>query len=155
MIDTLNQVLFAKASATVHAVPPETPAVEAAAIMRDLGIGALLVVEEDRPVGIVTERDMMTRVVAGRRDPDGTLVGEVMTANPLCVSPRTAVADAMALVSEKRIRHLPVVDEGRVVGLISSRDLMDWVIRDQKRSIETLSDAVKTVSRGRVMVGVR
>jgi CBS domain-containing protein len=156
MMDTLNQVLYAKASSTVYAVPPETPAAEAAVIMREMGIGALLVTEADRLVGIVTERDLMTKVVADRRDCDGTLVGEVMTGDPMCVAPTTPVGDAMAIVSEKRIRHLPVVDEdARVVGLISSRDLMDWVIRDQKRSIDSLSHAVKNVTRAKAMVGLR
>lgn len=156
MKDTLNQILFNKALSLVYAVPPETPAAEAAIIMREIDIGALLVTERERLVGIVTERDVMARIVADRRDPDETRVGEVMTGDPLCVAPHTPVEDAMAIISERRIRHLPVVDEdGRVVGLISSRDLMDWVIRDQKRSIDSLNQAVQRVTRGKAMVGLR
>jgi CBS domain-containing protein len=156
MKDTLNQILFTKSLSLVYAVPPETPAAEAAIIMREIDIGALLVTERERLVGIVTERDVMARVVADRRDPDDTCVGEVMTADPMCVAPHTPVEDAMTIVSERRIRHLPVVDDdSRVVGLISSRDLMDWVIRDQRRSIDSLSQAVQRVTRGKAMVGLR
>ena len=155
MIDTLNQVLFAKASTMVYAVPPETPAAEAAMIMRDMGIGALLVTNENRLIGIVTERDIMTRLVAERRDPDSTRVRQVMTDAPLCVPPHMPVRDAMAIVSDKHIRHLPVVDDEQIVGLISSRDLMSWVIRDQARSIDTLSSAIKNVTRGKAMLGLR
>ena len=155
MIDTLNQILFAKASTTVYAVPPETPAAEAAVIMREMAIGALLVTDENRLIGIVTERDIMTRVVADRRDPQATRVRQVMTDDPLCVPPHMPVHDAMAIVADRHIRHLPVVDDERIVGLISSRDLMNWVIRDQARSIDTLSNALRNVTRGRAMLGLR
>ena len=155
MLDTVNQVLFTKTSTVIYAVPPQTPVTEAALIMREIGIGALLVTDVDRLVGIVTERDIMTKVVADRRDPDETRIRHVMTEAPVYIPPHMPVRDAIALISDRHIRHLPVVDDDRVVGLLSSRDLMDWVIRDQARDIDSLNAAIRTVTRGKVMLGMR
>jgi CBS domain-containing protein len=87
--------------------------------------GAVLVVERDRLVGIFTERDVAFRVVAAGLDPDATTLREVMTRRPLTIGPEQPFGYALALMHEKGFRHLPVLDRGKVVGLVSARSAMD------------------------------
>ncbi|HYH19156.1 MAG TPA: CBS domain-containing protein [Azospirillum sp.] len=96
---------------------------EAARIMAERRIAAVLVTEGRRLVGIFTERDLTTRVVAAGRDPDTTRLSEVMTANPDTLGPDAAAGVALALMERHRYRHLPVVRDGEVVGIVSIRDL--------------------------------
>ena len=125
-------------SAAVHSVRPDVSVTECVRRMNELKIGAMLVMEGDRLAGIFTERDAMTRVLGGGLDPTQTLVSEVMSSNPVCVDPSTTLEDARALVTTKRIRHLPVVDQGKVVGMVSSGDLTHWLVRDQSVRIGDL-----------------
>ena len=122
-------------SAVVHSVPPGISVTECVRRMNELKIGAMLVMEDDRLAGIFTERDAMTRVLGGGLDPTDTLVSEVMSPDPVCVTPSTTLEEARALVTTKRIRHLPVVDDGKVVGMVSSGDLTHWLVRDQSIQI--------------------
>lgn len=122
----------------VHTVPPETTVAAAVAAMNRARIGALVVVEAERPLGIFTERDVLVRVVDGGRDPAATQVGEVMTAPVVAIDPRTTVGEAMVLVTEKRCRHLPVLEEGRLAGMISIGDLTRWLVRGQQHRIDEL-----------------
>ena len=122
-------------SAVVYSVPPGISVTECVRRMNELKIGAMLVMEGDRLVGIFTERDAMTRVLGGGLDPTDTLVSEVMSPDPVCVTPSTTLEEARALVTTKRIRHLPVVDDGKVVGMVSSGDLTHWLVRDQSIQI--------------------
>ena len=122
-------------SAVVHSVPPGISVTECVRRMNELKIGAMLVMEGDRLAGIFTERDAMTRVLGGGLDPTDTLVSEVMSPDPVCVTPSTTLEEARALVTTKRIRHLPVVDDGKVVGMVSSGDLTHWLVRDQSIQI--------------------
>jgi CBS domain-containing protein len=126
----------------VVTVSPETAVLGAVQQMNDRRIGALLVVERGRPVGIFTERDVLVRVVAAGLDPRTTPVGEVMTRNPVVIRSDATVSQAMVVITEKRCRHLPVLDGGRLCGLISIGDLTSWVVRDQQRTIEDLHDYV-------------
>lgn len=122
-------------SAVVHSVPPGISVTECVRRMNQLKIGAMLVMEGDRLAGIFTERDAMTRVLGGGLDPTDTLVSKVMSPDPVCVTPSTTLEEARALVTTKRIRHLPVVDDGKVVGMVSSGDLTHWLVRDQSIQI--------------------
>lgn len=97
----------------------------AAKLMRSKGIGALLVVDEDRLVGIFTERDALFRVLAQGLDPDMTTLREVMTADPITLGPERTYGHALIVMHENGFRHIPVVEDGKVVGIISSRDAMD------------------------------
>ncbi len=106
----------------VTAVPSETLAA-AAARMQEHGVGSVVVVDGDRPIGILTERDMIRFGAAGA-DSSGTKVSEWMTGDPDCVGPDLGVQEAFASLSEHGYRHIPVVDDGRLVGLVSMRDLM-------------------------------
>jgi len=95
---------------------------EAARFMQHRNVGAVLVMEGDRLVGIFTERDMVGRVVADGLDPDITPLSQVMTANPVTVPPGELAPNALRMMDERGFRHLPVVDQGRVVGIVSRRD---------------------------------
>ena len=123
--------LMEERSAEVHSVPPDVSVTEFVRQMSDLKIGAMLVMEGERLVGIFTERDAMTRVLGDGLDPTHTSVSEVMSLDPVCVTSSNTLEEARALVTTKRIRHLPVVDDGKVVGMVSSGDLTHWLVRDQ------------------------
>jgi CBS domain-containing protein len=86
-----------------------------------------------------TERDVLVRVVAADRDPLSTTVSDVMTRKPVCVTPAMSVREAMLLITEKRFRHLPVTEDGRLCGVVSSGDLTRWSVRDQKHQIDHLN----------------
>jgi len=104
---------------------PDTKVSEAAALMQEGQVGAVLVVEEGRLVGIFTERDAVYRVMAAGRDPRGTLLREVMTPDPLTVAPEETFGYALLLMHEKGFRHAPVVVDGRPIGVVSARHALD------------------------------
>ena len=137
MQDTLSAVLAAKGS-SVFFVAPEIPVLDAVRKMNQEHIGALLVCESNELVGIFTERDVLTRVVDAGRDPGSTRVVDVMTSEVETVRSSTGVQDAMALISERRFRHLPVIDDGELLGVVSSGDLTRWVSRNQEGHIKDL-----------------
>jgi len=132
------RTLLKKKGPTMHSVPPDATVLDAVRKMNRERIGALLVMNGDDLVGIFTERDVLTRVVDRARDPATTRVAEVMTSNPVVVTAAATVNEAMAVVSEKRCRHLPVVEEGRLVGLVSAGDLTHWVTRNHEYHIQDL-----------------
>lgn len=118
--------------------------------MHDKSIGALPVIDDDKVVGIFTERDALYRVIHGKLDPASTPVSAVMTKDPECLAPEVTVIDAMRTVNEKRFRHLPLVQDGKLVGLVSSGDLNRWLvdkqqaeISEQKAEIGELNQSVK------------
>jgi CBS domain-containing protein len=127
----------------VEAVAPQTTIAQAVARMNERRIGSLLVMDGDRLVGIFTERDVLTRVVPQQLDPRRTPVGEVMSRNPVTISPTRTVEEAMMAMTDTRHRHLPVVQGGKVVGLVSIGDVTRWMVRDQQRTIEDLTDYVQ------------
>lgn len=129
----------------VHAVSPWATVATAVHEMNAARIGALVVLEEERLLGIFTERDVLVRIVAAGLDPAATPVGEVMTREVVTIRPDTRVEEAMQLVSRRRCRHLPVVDGGRLVGLVSSGDLTEWLVRHHEAEI---SDLVGYVTHG-------
>lgn len=127
----------------VETVNPQASVGEAVARMNQRRIGSILVMDGERLVGIFTERDVLTRVVPQQLDPQRTPVGEVMTRNPISIAPTRTVQEAMMVMTDTRHRHLPVVQGGKVVGLISMGDLTRWMVRDQQRTIEDLTDYVR------------
>jgi CBS domain-containing protein len=135
--DTLSAVLAAKGS-SVYSVAPEVRVLDAVRKMNQEHIGALLVCESNELVGIFTERDVLTRVVDAGRDPGATKVVDVMTSEVETVRSSTGVQDAMALISERRFRHLPIIDDGELLGVVSSGDLTRWVSRNQEGHIKDL-----------------
>lgn len=137
MDDPVSSILDQK-GAEVKTTAPSATVVEAVRAMNRARIGALVVVEGERPVGIFTERDVLVRVVDAGKEPGGTRVADVMTRELAFIRRRTQVAEAMAVMTEKRCRHLPVVEDGRLAGMISIGDLIRWTVRDQRHTIDDL-----------------
>lgn len=108
----------------VATIAPEATALEAARLMNDRRIGALVVVGEGAgPVGILTERDILTRLVAKSRDPASTIVGDLMTEHLITCEPETKLVELRDLMRERRIRHVPVMEDGHLTGMVSIGDL--------------------------------
>jgi len=119
-------------------VTPEKSVLDAIKVLAAEDIGAAVVMSGSRLAGIFSERDYTRKVILKGRSSDTTRVEEIMTPNVVCVSPRTKTRECMALMTEKNIRHLPVLDEGRVIGMISIRDIVGDIIADQDFTIEQL-----------------
>jgi CBS domain-containing protein len=137
MNTSLKKVLEQKGK-HVYVTSPGQTILDAIKTMRDRKVGGLLVVDDGKPVGMFTERDVMTRVVACECNPAETPVSEVMTSNLVAVGPDTTVQQAMAIVTEKRVRHLPVMNGDELLGVVSSGDLTHWVVKSQSYEIENL-----------------
>ena len=134
----LNKI-FEKGEA-IHSVGPDTPVTECVRLMTAGKIGALIVMEGGQLIGIFTERDALNKVLAGGLDPGNTKVSEVMTRDPYCISPTTTVGDAMKLITKRRFRHLPIVENGKVLAVLSSGDLTHWLVKDQVGEVQELVD---------------
>jgi len=139
---TLSQLLDHKGR-QVHAVEPGAPVLEAIRLMAEHHIGALLVMEGDTLRGIVSERDYARKVVLRGRSSADTAVREIMTAPVVTVPPECSVEEAMRRMTDRRIRHLPVVLGGRVTGIVSIGDLVKCVIEDQRNLIEDLQHYIR------------
>ena len=135
---TVAELLRAKPARSVIAVKPEDSVLDAIKLLASENVGAAIVMAGDRLAGIFSERDYTRKVILKGRSSDTTRVEEIMTANVIVVSPRTKARECMALMTEKNIRHLPVVDEGRVIGMVSIRDIVSDIIADQDFTIEQL-----------------
>ncbi len=134
---TIKQLLEYKGNEIIT-ISPESSVYDAIKIMADHHIGSLMVMENDRLLGIITERDYSRKVILkGKSSPD-TAVKDIMSTNVLCTKPDQTVEEAMALMTEKRVRHLPVVENSNVIGIISIGDLVKTIISEQKYIIEQL-----------------
>jgi CBS domain-containing protein len=132
--------LLDETGAKVHSVGPDLSVTECVQRMNEVQIGAMLVMEGDELLGIFTERDAMTRVLGGGLDPSSTKVSAVMSRDPVCISPGTTLDEARTIVTSQRVRHLPVVQDGKVLAMVSSGDLTHWLVRDQASEIRELVD---------------
>jgi CBS domain-containing protein len=135
---TVAELLRTKPTRAIVKVSPEQSVLDAIKVLATENIGAAIVMSGDRLAGIFSERDYTRKVILKGRSSDSTRVEEIMTANVVVVNPRTRTRDCMALMTEKKIRHLPVVDEGRVIGMVSIRDIVSDIIADQDFTIEQL-----------------
>jgi CBS domain-containing protein len=135
---TVAELLRTKPTRPVIKVAPEASVLDAIKVLASENIGAAVVMSGDRLAGIFSERDYTRKVILKGRSSDTTRVEEIMTANVVVVSPRTKTRECMALMTEKNIRHLPVVEEGRVIGMVSIRDIVGDIIADQDFTIEQL-----------------
>ncbi len=122
----------------LHTVPANVSVFDAVQNMNQHRIGAVLVMDGSRLAGIFTERDALTRVIAASLDPKVTPLARVMTQNVLTVTPETTVQQVMDIFAEKRCRHLPVVQDGQLVGLISIGDVSRWVSNSLRAEAESL-----------------
>ena len=131
-------ILKAKGDAIVHTIGPDDSVFDALQRMADKGIGALLVMEGERIVGIVTERDYARKIALKGRTSALTQVRDVMTTSVMFVKPAQTSEECMALMTDNRLRHLPVVKDDKLIGLISIGDLVKDIISEQKFVIEQL-----------------
>jgi len=131
----------------IHSVNPDISVTECVQKMNELDIGAMLVMEDERLIGIFTERDAIKKVLGAGLEPSYTKVSAVMSHNPICVSPATTLEEAMSVISTQRIRHLPVVQDGKVLGMISSGDLTHWLVEDKSGAIRELVDVADSERR--------
>lgn len=123
---------------TLWHVTPDMTVYEALEKLAEHSVGALMVLEGDRLVGVFSERDYTRKITLQGRNSKETKVAEIMTSNVIMVSAETRTRECMLLMSNKRIRHLPVVDGGKVLGMISIRDIMNDIISDHEGTIEEL-----------------
>jgi CBS domain-containing protein len=133
----LSQLLDDKGHA-VHSVAPGASVIDAVRSMADNHVGALLVMENQQLTGIVSERDYARKVILLGRSSATTAVREIMSSPVFTISPDQTVDDAMRLMTERRIRHLPVLRNGKVVGVVSIGDLVKWLIEEQQHTIDDL-----------------
>jgi CBS domain-containing protein len=133
----VRHLLEAKGNA-VYTITPEAPVLDAIRLMAERSVGALLVMRGEALAGIVTERDYARKVILKGHSSRETPVSEIMTPAPASVSPGTTVDECMRLCTELRVRHLPVLDSNRLVGIVSIGDLVKAVIDDQANEIDQL-----------------
>ncbi len=138
---TVAQLLRTKGQ-QVLSVSPDMPVFEALGVMADKNVGALLVVEGERLVGVFSERDYARKVILKGKSSKDTPVQEIMSSHVLYVRPEQTIEDCMALMTDKRVRHLPVMEEGRVVGVISIGDVVKTIIAEQEFIIEQLQNYI-------------
>ena len=135
---TVAQILGSKADPTVHTIEPSASVYEAIGLMADWNIGALVVVERGQVVGIVSERDFARKILLMARSTKDTPLSEIMSSRVMYVQPGQTAQECMALMTENRLRHLPVMDDGRLIGLVSIGDLVKATISEQQFIIEQL-----------------
>jgi len=138
------QEILANKRQQLLSVGPRESALDAAILMNRHKIGSLLVMEDQAVIGIITERDLLQRVLAERRDPARTPVDEVMTSEVLCCHPDTSIDEARTVMKNRRIRHLPVVSsDGRLQGLISIGDLNAFDAHSQELTIHVMTEYIQ------------
>lgn len=137
----VNQILQSKGN-DVWTISPQATVFDALKLMAEHDIGALLVVENDEVVGIFSERDYARKLILQGKSSMNTRVDEIMTREVLCVSPELSVGKCMALMTDKHIRHLPVLEGDRLVGVVSIGDVVKAIITEQQIIIDHLEDYI-------------
>lgn len=141
-MNTVKQVLKVKGN-SVFSVAPETPVYDALTVMAEHEVGAILVLKNERPVGIFSERDYARKVILKGKSSKEITVGELMVKDVFYVSPEDSLDECMVIMTEKRIRHLPVLEENRLIGLISIGDVVKQIISDQEFKIRELEKYIQ------------
>jgi CBS domain-containing protein len=141
MMTTVKLYLQRKGS-EVWSTHPEATVYEALRLMAEKDIGALLVLESGKVVGMFSERDYARKLILQGKSSKGTLVRDIMTSKVVCVSPQHTIEECMAVMTEKRIRHLPVMEADQVMGMISIGDVVKSIISEQEFVIEQLTNYI-------------
>ena len=131
--------ILAKKGSLIVALPPSASVLESARVMSERSVGAVLVIDEGRLVGIFTERDILRRVVAEGRDPANEPLAAVVTRDVLTCTPATPLDECRALMTTRRLRHLPVVGPDGLCGVISSGDVLAFQVAEQQSEIQDLN----------------
>ncbi len=139
----VREILKSKAIKQTYTVQPTTMVLDALKLMSEKEVGALLVLDSKRLVGIVTERDYARKVVLMARSSHTATVSEIMSTDILTVNPDQTIDECMELLTEKRVRHLPVMDEGRLIGLISIGDVVKNIMSEQEDTIQHLEQYIR------------
>jgi len=139
--DTIGTVLAQKGT-DVWSIAPDAMVFQAVEKMAEKGIGALLVMAQGKLLGIVSERDYARKVILKGLSSKQARIDQIMTSPAVSVKPAQTVDDCMALMTERRIRHLPVIDGGKVVGVVSIGDLVKWIISKHEETIQQLEDYI-------------
>jgi CBS domain-containing protein len=142
MMTTATQILKSKPDKSVYSTTPSSSVFDAVKLMAEKNVGALVVMEGGAIVGVVTERDYARKIVLMARSSKETLVREIMTSPVMYVQPDRTSEECMALMTEYRVRHLPVMERGEVIGLVSIGDLVKDVISEQKFIIQQLEQYI-------------
>lgn len=139
--EPVRSILKQKGNA-VYSLPPEASVLEAVALMSEKGAGAIAVMRDGRLEGMISERDYARKVVLCGRSSDRTSIGEIMSSPVITVAPEEPVGECLRLMSGRRIRHLPVVEAGRVLGVVSIGDLVKWIVAMQEEKIQHLESFI-------------
>lgn len=142
MSDTSISTLLEHKGSHIHSVEATVTVAEAVQEMNRHKIGAVLVTRDGELAGIFTERDVLTRVIAADLDPKATPVAQVMTHHLITIEPEATIEDAMGIFADKRCRHLPIVDHGRLLGLVSIGDTSRWVANAHRAEAEHLKQYI-------------
>ena len=138
VLDPISVILRQKGE-RIWSITPNATVYEALALMADKDVGSLLVMEGNRLIGMLSERDYARKIILMGRSSLETKVGEIMISTPLTVLPDCSVDEAMRIMTESRVRHLPVIDSnGAVLGIVSIGDLVKWIITSHQETIEQL-----------------
>ncbi|HEV8625513.1 MAG TPA: CBS domain-containing protein [Acidimicrobiia bacterium] len=141
LVEVVTTILKRK-SPEVFSVPPQASVYDAIEMMADKHVGALLVISEGKLAGVISERDYARKVILKGRSSKETRVEEIMTSAVITVGPEHRVDECMRLMTDNRIRHLPVVDGEKVLGVISIGDLVNWIISAQEAAIDQLENYI-------------
>ena len=141
-ITTAAKTLLEHKARDIWSISPTVTVFEAIKTMAENNVGALPVVENDRLVGMISERDYTRKVMLKGRSSKDTPVGDIMTRDVVTVSPDQSVSECMSIITENRVRHLPVLDGTQLIGIISIGDLVRWTIATQRMTIEQLESYI-------------
>lgn len=141
-MSNVAQVLQEKVETTVFTIRPESSVFEAISLMAEKGVGALVVTSQNQVVGIISERDYTRKVILMERTSKQTAVSEIMTAKVLTTTKSTSVEECLSLMTERHLRHLPVLENETLIGLISIGDLVKVAMEDQRKLIDQLQQYI-------------
>jgi len=144
MTTTVRQILDSKGYET-QAVSPDDLVIDAIRLMADAKVGALLVMEDGKVAGIISERDYSRKVILNNRSSQTTKVREIMTSDVIYVKPEQNIEDCMVIMSQHHVRHLPIIEDGKAIGMLSVMDVVKSIISEKEFIIEQLENYIAGV----------